>query len=50
MTFPQPINNRLRLSIIDEILNEADITSIKVYHESIIIIIRVKSLIKLYTN
>ena len=33
LTFPQPINNRLRLSIINKILNEADITSIKVYQK-----------------
>ena len=32
-TYPQPITTRLRLSRSNKILNEADITSIKVYHK-----------------
>ena len=32
-TYPQPITARLRLSRCNKILNEADITSIKVYHK-----------------
>ena len=33
VTYPQPITTRLRLSRSNKILNEADITSIKVYHK-----------------
>lgn len=32
-TYPQPIITRLRLPRNNKILNEADITSIKVYHK-----------------
>ncbi len=32
-TYPQPITTRLRLSRSNKILNESDITSIKVYHK-----------------